>query len=518
MRTRFAIKNLSTTLISHFVSMALGIFTQSIFLHYLGTEYLGLNGLFNNIVSMLCVVELGIGGAIVYNLYKPIAENNIEETKSIMNFYKKCYRIISIIVFIIGVILIPFLGIIVGQTSIDNNLILIIYILFIIDASSSYLLSYKRSILYASQKNYIIDIIHIIYLIVLNAIQILITIKTKNFILYLSFKIIMRLLENIVISIWANKLYPFLKDNNIKKINQDIIQDIIKKVKGLIIHKIGAFLVAGTDNIIISAFIGIGFVGLYSNYSVIITAISTIVTQIFSSFKASIGNLLVSDSKEKSYIVFKRLQFMNFWLAMMSSVGILVVMQSFITLWIGEQYQLSNFILIVLVICNYIYLTKLAISSFKEAAGIFYEDRWVPIIESIVNISLSIVCLKLFGLAGVFMGTIFTYLITHIYTYPFIVFKKIFNKKAIDYYRNFVFYILITIIIGVITFWVSNIITINNILILLIFKILCVIIIPNILVIGIFWKNDEFKFYLELLKKAKNKILSKKIKKTLTKF
>ena len=509
MRTKFAIKNMSTTLLSHFISMFLGIFTQSIFLHYLGTEYLGLNGLFNNIVSMLCVVELGIGSAIVYNLYKPISDNNVEKIKSIMKFYKKCYYIIALIVFVIGLILIPFLNIIVSNTTIDRNLILIIYLLFIIDASCSYLLSYKRNIIYANQKNYYIDLIHICYLIILNVIQILIVVQTGNYIIYLSFRIIMRLIENIVISIVANKLYPFLKDREYDKIDKETLHDIIKKVKGLIVHKIGAYIVAGTDNIIISSFIGVSTVGLYSSYCMIITAISTIISQIFSSFKASVGNLLVGNDYDKSYIVYKRLQFMNFWLAMMSSIGIYIVMQNFITVWLGKKYLLSDFTLLTLAVCNYIYLTKLCISSFKEAAGIFYEDRIVPVIESIVNIVLSIIMVKTIGLPGVFIGTIGAYLITHIYTYPFIVFKKVFNKKPSDYYINMIFYLFTTIFICIVTLITSNLLIIDNNIVSLIFRIIFVLLIPNILIIIIFHNSDEFKYYLNILKKGIRKIYNR---------
>ena len=499
MRTTNAFKNMIGTLASHFTSMLLSFIVQAIFVRTLGTEYLGINGLFGNIISMLGVVELGIGSAIIYNLYKPIAENDKEKIKTLMNFYKKCYRIIALIVSCIGLLIIPFLNLIVGETTIVQNEIILIYILFIIDIVCSYLLTYKRSILYANQKHYIIDIIHILYLMVLNFVQITILLKTKNYILYLSFKIIMRLIENIIITIVANKKYAYLKEKDYKKLDKETLNEIIKKVKGLFIHKIGVFFVAGTDNIIISTFLGVSYVGLYSNYYIIINALSTIINQIFSSFKASIGNLIVTSNEEKTYDVYKRLQFLNFWFAMMSSIGIFVVMESFIKVWVGEQYILPRLVLIVLSINNYTYITKLCVSNFKEAAGIFYEDRYIPILESIVNIVTSIIFLKMFGLAGVFIGTICTNLITHLYTYPRIVYAKLFKRNWVQYYKETVKYALIAICLAIITYFISNLIIVNNNILQIIVNVILVLIIPNLAVIIIFHNKEEFKYYYKLV-------------------
>lgn len=507
MRTIYALKNMISSLSSHFISMFLGFVSQAIFVRTLGSEYLGINGLFSNIVSMLSVVELGIGSAIVYNLYKPIAEDDRESIKTLMQLYKKCYRIIALIILLIGILIIPFLKILVGETTIQDNTILLIYILFIVDTVCSYLLTYKRSMLYANQKNYIIDIIHIFYLLILNTVQIVILLSTKNYILYLSFKIIMRLLENIVITLVVNRQYAYLLDKDIKKIDKITLNGIIKKVKGLIVHKIGVFLVAGTDNIIISTFLGVSTVGFYSNYYMIINAISTIVNQIFTSFKASIGNLLVASDFKKNYEVFRRLQFINFCFAMISSIGEFIVMESFIKIWVGQEYILSKLVLITLCINNYIYITKLCSSNFQEAAGIFYEDRFVPIIESVVNIVFSIVFLKIFGLAGVFMGTICSNLITHIYSYPKFVYERLFKQKRIQYYKDTLKYFIITLGIALITYLLSSFITINNDLLQVIIRILLVLIVPTISVITIFHNTKEYQYFFNLLIQQIRKVM-----------
>ena len=319
----------------------------------------------------------------------------------------------------------------------------------------------------------------------------------------------MRLLENIVITIVVNKQYSFLLDKNVEKIDKITLNGIIKKVKGLIIHKIGVFLVAGTDNIVISAFLGVSTVGLYSNYYMIINAISTIVNQIFSSFKASIGNLLVTSNAEKNYDVFRKLQFVNFWFAMMSSIGEFIVMESFIKIWVGEEYILPRLVLIVLCLNNYIYITKLCASNFQEAAGIFYEDRIVPIIESVVNIVFSIVLLKIFGLAGVFMGTICSNLITHIYTYPKFIYVNLFKQKYSKYFKDTGKYFIITLGLAIITYILSEFIKTNNDLLQVVLRVLLVLIIPNVLVILMFHKTKEYQYFYKLIVEQVQKIKNK---------
>ena len=273
MRTKNSIKNIIVALILNLMSIIIGLISQKVFISSLGTEYLGINGLFTNIISMLGIVELGLGSAIIYNLYKPVADNNKEQIKSLMHFYKISYRIIAIIVMFIGLLIIPFLELIVKDANISENLI-IIYLLFLTDIVCSYLLTYKRSILYAYQKNYIINIVHIGYLLCMNLFQILILIYTKNYYLFLIIKIAARIVENVILTKIANKLYPILLEKDVTLLDAKTKDDIFTKIKALLLHKIGGFVVLGSDNIIISAFLGIKTVGLYSNYSMIINAVT----------------------------------------------------------------------------------------------------------------------------------------------------------------------------------------------------------------------------------------------------
>lgn len=508
MRTYNSIKNMIYSIISNALTIIIGFLVQKVFLSILGTEYLGLNSLYTNIVSMLAIADLGIGSAIIYNLYEPVAKNKKEKIKSLMRFYRNTYRIISLIIFVIGLILIPFLGTIVGKTTIPNFELIILFILFLLDTVSSYLLSYKRSLLYADQKIYITSIVHLGYLVIMNSLLIGCLLLTKNYYLYLIIKIICRILENVVICIIADKKYPYLKEKEVKKLSKETINDIILKVKGLIFHKIGSFFVLGTDNIIISMFLGVTIVGLYNNYYLVIYALTTLICQGFTSFTASVGNLLALESKDRIFQVFKRIRFLNYLVASYTAVSILVVMESFISCWYGAEYLLDTSVLIVLVINYYLTVMRYNISIFKEAAGIFHEDRYVPIVESIVNIVASLILLKFFGLAGVFLGTIISNLILHFYSYPKYVYKELFKDNYKNYFKSIFTYFILFIFIASFTFIVCSIIKVDSPLVQMIINIGISLIIPNLINYIFLHRKEEFNYLKELI----NKILKRQLK------
>ena len=509
MRTENSIKNSIIAMLSYIISIIVSFIAQAIFIRILGAEYLGLNGLFTNILTMMSIFELGIGNAIVYNLYKPIAENDFEKIKSLMNFYKKSYNLIAFIILILGLSITPFLTHIVGTISINVN-IYVIYILFLISTVVSYLIAYKRNLIYANQQNYIVDLAHMIFLVVLNVTQLLMLFLTRNYYLYLLIKIVCQILENIILTIIANKKYPYLLDKNIKKLDKENEKDIFKKVRALIFHKIGGIVINGTDNIIISYFLGVLTVGLYTNYNMIINAVKTLFSQIIVSTTASIGNLLVTETTDKRFKVFKKIRFLNFWIATFASTSILVIMNSFIKIWVGEEYLLSTFVLVVLVLNFYQKMMRYSYSIFKESAGIYVEDKFVPLIESALNIIFSIIFLKIFGLAGVFIGTIISGLALWCYSYPKFIYKKLFNRTYTEYAGETIGYIILFIIILSITYLISLIFKIDNILLQLIINIVICIVIPNLLLILLFYKSDNFKYYKNLIKKILNRCIPEK--------
>lgn len=500
MRTEKSIKNSIAALVVNLSTMLIGFIAQAIFIRILGAEYLGLNGLFNNILSMLAIAELGIGNAIIFSLYKPLVDDDKKSITALMNFYKKAYNIVSLIVLFLGISIIPFLKFIVGEMSVNIN-IYVVFILYLLSSLASYFLTYKRSILYADQKKYIINYTHTFYLFLLNFTQLLVLYLTKNYYLYIVMKIICQIIENIILNLIVNKQYPYLRKSTNDKISKETEKNIFQRIKGLFFHKIGNFLVWGTDNILLSYFFGVIQVGIYSNYSMIINSVSNLFQQFISATSASIGNLLIEKNSKKTQNIFKKVYFLNYWMVVFASNCILIIIQPFVKIWVGEQYLLPIYIVIVLVISFYQKMMRVTYDTFKEGAGIWHEDRFMPIFESIFNIAFSIIFAKCFGLVGIFLGTIVSGFVLWFYSYPKYVFKMILNLSIDDYIKINGKYFVIFSLITSISYLLSTLYNPNIITLKLIYNILISLIVPNVLMVIIFFKDENFKFFLKIIKK-----------------
>lgn len=505
MRTEKSIKNSLAAIIVNISTMVIGFISQAIFIRILGAEFLGLNGLFNNILSMLAIAELGIGNAIIFSLYKPLVDDDKKTITALMNFYKKAYNVISLIVLALGICIMPFIKNIVGEVSVGIN-IHIVYILYLLSSLASYFLTYKRSILYADQKKYIINYTHTIYLLILNSTQLLVLSLTKNYYIYIVLKIVCQIGENIVLNLIINKQYPYLKKSINNKISDEMEKNIFQKIKGLFFHKVGNFLVWGTDNILLSYFFGVIQVGIYSNYSMIINAVTNLLQQFISSTSASIGNLLVEKNNRKTQNIFQKIYFLNFWIVVFASNCILIIIQPFVKVWVGEQYLLPLYIVIVLIISFYQKMMRVTYDTFKEGAGIWHEDRFIPILESVFNIIFSIIFAKCFGLVGIFLGTIVSGFVLWFYSYPKFVFNKILSLSFKEYAKINIKYFLIFSIITSTSFLISTLYNPSFILLKLIYNILISLTVPNILMLLIFFKDKNFKYFIDVVKKISNKV------------
>lgn len=499
MRTKKSIKNIIWTVIIFTINIIINFISRKIFIVIMGNEYNGLNSLLSNISSMLSIAELGISNAIIYKLYKPFSENSEEQIKALMKFYKNAYRLVAVSVFVIGICILPFLKYIITDINIGIN-IYIPYILYVIDVFVSYLLSYKRSIFIVSQNEYIIKKIHLIYVLLYNTIQTLIIFFTKNYYSFLIIKIIFTILENTIITIFANKKYPFLL-TKANKLDKDDKKEILQKIKALFIHKVAGFIVNGTDNILISIFFGIIIVGKYNNYFVVMNSLFTLVNAVFVAITPSIGNLLVERNKEKNFKVYKKIKLINLIISLVSSSLLLALIQNFIIIWIGKEFLLDNTLVYAIVIYYFYKILKLPIISFKDAAGIYYEDRFVPLIESIINIVFSIIFAKLLGLIGILIGTIISNLFLFIYSYPKFVYSKLFNRSRMEYYKSFFEDSIIMLFTLSLINIINTSIIIENIYLNTIFEFLIGSVIPIIIIIIVYKNTDEFKYYLNTLKK-----------------
>lgn len=502
MRTKKSILNMLMAISLNIVNVFIGLIARKVFLLYLNTEYLGLNALFTNIVSTLSIIEMGIGTSIIYHLYQPIYEKDKERINSLLNFYKWAYRFIAVIVFLIGMLIVPFLSRIVGTIDIEVNYY-IIYFMFLADVICSYLLSYKRSILNANQENYLIQLIHVLYIVFLNFTQILILMLTKNFYLYQASRVIFRLLENVVISVLANKKYPFIKESS-KKLDKCTIHDIFTKVKGLLWHRIGLTALQSSDSIIISSILGLIDVAFYSNYKLIINALLSLINGMFGSLNASIGSFLIEHKgKRKSF--YRNLVFSNFWIATFTTTCFICCINDFIKIWIGEEYVLS--FVFILLFSFYYFLRAMDFSSgtFKEAAGIFYEDRFIPMIQLFVNIFFSVILGIFFGLNGVLVGTVISEMIPHIFEYSKYVYRDLIQGSYKEYfYMYFDFFISLFCIIFI-TYTICEMTQLKNIYLELIKNMILSFLLSNCCLLLRYKNDSRFHFYLNKLMLFKEK-------------
>lgn len=443
-RTEKSIINVTASLFTNAVTLIASFIVQRIFIYMLGNEYNGINGLFTNIISMLSITELGIGTAIIYNLYKPVAENDLTTIKSLLNFYKKSYIVIAGALFCLGAIMMMFLQSIIGGNPLKENLYLI-FMLFLTDCLLSYFLSYKRSILYAYQKNYILDFIHLVTSIIQNIIQIVVLIKYRNYIIYLLIKIAGKLIENIIISLYIDRNYGMILDAGTKPLSKVIKNDILTKVKALLLHRVGGFFVIGSDSIVITYSLGVLSMGLYTNYNLLLTAANSLLKKIFEVLTYVVGNFLVTSNNEQNFLIYKKIDLLDFWVFGWAATVMFAMFPTIISLWLGTEYILSVPVTFALVINFYLQGMRASIDTFKNAAGIFYEDRFVPLLEASVNIIVSVVCAKIWGLVGVFIGTIVSTGVLFFYSYPKYVCKPLFSLSKKGYVKQTVLHVLTVI-------------------------------------------------------------------------
>ena len=334
-RTANSARNAVWSMGAYIVTLLFNFINRTVFIHFLSVDYLGVNGLFTNILTILSFAELGIGNAIVYNMYKPLAEKDTDKLKSLMKLYRTSYTAIGIAVTVIGLCVIPFLSLIIRETpDISENLVLI-YILFLLNTSSSYFFMYKRSIIVADQKLYLAVFYQQIFDVIRVVLQLIFLILTHNYIIYLLTFIFCTLANNIALAYKADKMYPFLREKDAKPLVKDERKSIFKDVRALFMYRIGSVVLDGTDNIIITNIVGLSMTGLCSNYTMIIAIFSGVLAQFLNSFTASVGNLNATSKDSRSKTVFDTMFFACVWLYGFAAGGMFTFLNDFVYVTAG---------------------------------------------------------------------------------------------------------------------------------------------------------------------------------------
>ncbi|GAA4274187.1 hypothetical protein U6A24_22105 [Aquimarina gracilis] len=508
-RTLNSIRNIGAGFVGQLLQAIVGFISRTVFIKYLAVEYLGVNGLFSSILSILSLTELGVGVAFIYSLYKPLAEKDEKTLATIMRLYRKVYITIGIAVFIIGLCVIPFLNQIIEEkpVSIVED-ISFLYLFFLFNTASTYFFTYKTALLNADQRNYITTLNYAVFYILQNVAQIIILIVTQNFVYYLAAQLIFQFLGNVTISYIVDRTYPFLKKYKKEKIDKVIKSKIISNAKATFLIRIGGVMVNNTDNIIINYFSGLALLGYLTNYTMLIGILTTFIAQIFTNISASIAQVNAIESQEKQYEIFSMVNLANFWIYGFCGICIIILMNDFITLWVGENFTLPLSISVMLAINFFMVGMQNAIWTFKTTYGYFNEGKYLVMLTAVLNLVFSFALGHWLGLFGILMATALSRLVSNFWYDPYIVFKLGLKIPPIVYLKKFLIYLIVICVAGLITYYLAQLCDFSTIINIMIKAVLCLII-PNTLIVLFYRKTPEFEKVVQTYKASYHSILGK---------
>lgn len=499
MRTENSIRNAAVSLGGQMISTLLVFATRMVFTRTLEKAYLGASGLFGDILTLLSLSELGVGSAIIFFMYEPVAKGDIEKQKQLMGLYQDLYRKIGIFVAVVGFGLTPFIQFLVGDIPDGFQNVHLIYDLYVLNLVLSYFFSYKRAAIEAHQKNYICMAYQYTLLCLQSLLQIAVLFLTHNFILYLCVQVCTTLLTNILIARKASVMYPDLRHRPDQPLESKEKRHIYQNIKAMFMHRLGSAVVNGTDNILLTIFGGLISTGIYSNYRMIVSTLTQIIGQAFTSITSSIGNLGALEDKKKIYHVFGLLNFVDYWIFSVCTICLGGLLNPFITICFGEDYLFDNWMVLVLLVNFYLSGMRQVVLRFRDALGLFWYDRYKAVAESVVNLVVSIILAHFLGIIGVFLGTMISTLTLAFWIEPYVLYKYGFESSSKPYFIQYIKFTLLWLINSAITLFLVKQVPWGGLGGFVVKAILCLAIADLFLFI-VFFRTEEFKYFKNLIK------------------
>ncbi len=508
-KTQNAKRNIIAGVINKVITMILPFVVRSVIIYKLSADYLGLNNLFSSILQVLNLSEMGFSNAVVYSMYKPIADNDSKTICALMNFYRKVYRVIGFIVLGVGLLLLPFLGDLINGDYPQGINIYYLYLFYLVNTVLSYwMFAYKNAILNAFQRTDIISNVNTISLGGMYVAQIIILFTIRNYYLYVAMMPFFTVFQNLLIARESRRLYPkYVCEGTI---SDDTIYKIKKQVSGLMISKICAVSRNSLDSIFVSAFLGLTITAMYGNYYYVMNAVVAILNVIGNAFLAGVGNSIVTESREKNYSDLMKINFIYMWLSGWCTVCLLCLYQPFMELWVGEELMFS--VPVVILFCIYFYSLEMGVirGVYSDAAGLWWENRYRAIAESVANFVLNYIFGKFFGIAGIIFATLVSLLVINYGLGSQIVFKYYFkNGKLIEYFKYHSIYAFVTLVVCGVTYFITVDLPLDGILGLVVRILICGIV-PNIISVLVYYKTRSYSVAIPWLLKVLhlNRILS----------
>ena len=508
-RTEYSVINILTGLGGYFLNTVLGFVCRMVFVQCLSADYLGVNGLFTNIITMLSLTELGIGSAIGYALYKPLAQNDEEKIASLMQLYGKAYRIIGIFISVIGLALMPFINVIIREQPNISESIYLLYILNLFNTVSTYFWGYRTTLLTAAQKNYIVAAISYVISIVQSILQMVFLLLFRTYLGYLLIQTVGNFLYKILVSYFAETHYPCIKKKNIKPLPKDEQRVIFANVRDLMIYKLASLLVNSTDNILITFFSGLATTGIASNYTLLVNTLNSLLGQVFNGLTASVGNHNASEPKEKQFQMFSFLNMMNFWIFGWASLGIIFCSSDLVQLCFGEEYVLSIEIPLIMAVNFYTVGMMNAVWTYKHTLGLFHYGRFMQIFTGILNIVFSVVLGTYWGVFGILAATVLARACTSLWYDPIAVYIHGFGRSPWSYLAKYMKYLLVLLAAAVLC-QLSFALAGGPLLVKTLLKIVLCSVVTNATFIALFFRTPEFQMLKHFARQICGKILRRK--------
>ena len=492
MRFLNSLRNSALAFLGQIITILMGFSVRWLFIHNLGQDYLGVNSVMESMLMILSMTELGIGTSVAFALYKPIDDGDERRIGSLMAFYRRVYHAIGIFTAVVGPLLLPFMQFFTKE-AVDVANLNLIYLLFLLNTVLSYFFAYKRTLLNAYQQSYINSVSEDLFAVLKYILQAIVLVCYKSYIGYIVINITCAVLTNIVISVACDKKYPFVKKYKKEKLTKEDSDGLKKSIVSLMYQKIGAKLVTGTDNLMIS-YAKLSLMGIYSNYAMVISIVSRVVHNVMRSVMGSVGNLMIDEDKEHKYNVFEEFVFANFCFYFLLSIGFSACLERFIVLWAGDDWLLSPLVTFVVILNFFLMGMRQPNIVVIEAAGLFNKMRLKAVGEVVVNLVVSFLFLIVFqmGIYGVLFGTTVSMVSVCIWWEAMAVHKYTLMKSAKTYTKKYVGYFLSASIGCFGVYYISSIIPVNGIVGLIISGVIAVFVYA-LLILGIYGTTGEFK-------------------------
>lgn len=491
-RTYKVMKNSLAGIGGQILAYILSFTYRTVFIYTLGQSYLGIQGLFGNILTMLSLSELGVSSTITFSLYKPIAKNDTDKVASIIQLFRNIYIIISAVITILGIVLLLNLNFFVSERPDIPESFELIFILFLCNTVCSYIFVHKQALVKADQKNYIITLYSNLFLILRNILQFAWLIYAKTYIPTLIIQIICTLACNVMLSHKANNLYPYLKQKPERKLTYVESKDIQYKIFAMAKYRFGAFVIDGTDNIIISKFVGLSAVGIYSNYLLLLSVVKQSVGLFTQALVPSVGNYAATGENNEISKLFYQIFFVSFCLYTIFTTCFFVLFNPLIKVWLGELYLFDMFTVGMIVLNFYLYGMHQGMLVFRNALGLYVHMQWKPIAEAIINLVMSILLVSRYGVVGVVIGTTVSYITTGLWVEPFVFFRIHLKTSTRLYWLKFLKYTIITLFSAIVSFIICNYVPTGGVIGLLLRLLVCLFI-STMCIVAFSFRSTEFK-------------------------